>query len=319
MNLAAIEIGSHTARLLVVREPTGPRPFSELARKREYIRLADGINGREGEGITPAATERALKAVTGFQAVAAELSATIAGAVVTGVVRQAVNRREFLQAFRDQTGIDAKLISGEEEALLTALGVMSALELASEEVTVFDLGGGSTEFVLTAGGNTTGTSLPLGAAVLSQRFLPGDPPDESQFKRLSTHVDDVLEEAFPRGPSSGGRTTLVGTGGTVTTLAAMIHRIDLKDLTAARFNGLALTRAELVSLFDQLKGTTLAERLKMPGLDRGRADVILGGAGAVIRILHCFGAQRMLVSLSDLLEGILIAFLQETVDSSFHP
>jgi exopolyphosphatase/guanosine-5'-triphosphate,3'-diphosphate pyrophosphatase len=280
----------------------------------------DGINGQEGKGITPAATERALTAVTGFQAVAEEFSATITGAVVTGVVRQAVNRREFLQAFRDQTGIDAKLISGEEEALLTALGVMSALELASEDVTVFDLGGGSTEFVITADGNTTVTSLPLGAAVLSLRFLPGDPPDESQFTRLSTHVDDVLQEAFPLlKPSPDGRKTLVGTGGTVTTLAAMIHRIDLKDITAARLNGLDLTRAELVTLFDQLKGMTLAERLKMPGLDRGRADVILGGAGAVTRILHCFDAQRMLVSLSDLLEGILIAFLQETADSSFHP
>jgi exopolyphosphatase/guanosine-5'-triphosphate,3'-diphosphate pyrophosphatase len=224
-----------------------------------------------------------------------------------------------LQAFRDQTGIDAKLISGKEEALLTALGVMSALELASEGVTVFDLGGGSTEFVITTEGNTTVTSLPLGAAVLSQRFLPGDPPDESQFRRLSTHVDDVLKEAFPLKPSPDGRKTLVGTGGTVTTLAAMIHRIDLKDITAARFNGLALTRAELVTLFDRLKGTTLAERLRMPGLGRGRADVILGGAGAVTRILHCFDAQRMLVSLSDLLEGILIAFLQENADLSFHP
>jgi len=319
MNLAAIEIGSHTARLLVVRGQKGPGTFSELTRKREYIRLADGINAQDGEGITPAATERALQAVAGFRTIAEALSATIAGAVVTGVVRRAVNRREFLQALRDQTGIGAKLISGEEEARLTALGVMSALDLSSDDFAVFDLGGGSTEFVLKAGAKTTITSLPLGAAVLSQRFLRDDPPEEKQTERLETHVDDVLGAAFPRGPSTGGLMTLVGTGGTVTTLAAMVHRIDLEDIAAARFNGLTLTRAEVVSLFDQLKGMTLAERLKTPGLDPGRADVILGGAGAVIRILHCFGTQRMLVSLSDLLEGILIAFLQETADSSFHP
>jgi exopolyphosphatase/guanosine-5'-triphosphate,3'-diphosphate pyrophosphatase len=111
----------------------------------------------------------------------------------------------------------------------------------------------------------------------------------------------------------------VGTGGTVTTLAALGHRIDLKDITAVRLNGLMLTLDDLVTLLDQLRGMTLAERLQVPGLDRGRADVILGGAGAVIRILHGFSAQRMLVSLSDLLEGILIAVLKESVDSPFHP
>jgi exopolyphosphatase/guanosine-5'-triphosphate,3'-diphosphate pyrophosphatase len=318
MDLAAIEIGSHTARLLVVRGGTRPpRPFSELARKRVYIRLAEGIGGQERPIITPAATDRALKAVTAFRDIAEGFKATIAGAVVTGVVRQAANRREFLRVVRDRTGIRAEMISGEEEAQLTALGVMSALNLSGEELTVFDLGGGSTEFAISSGAKTMITSLPLGAAVLSQRFLINDPPDENQTRRLEAHVDDVLRKAFAPRSQAGSRTTLVGTGGTVTTLAAMIHRIDLKDIEAATLNGLTLTRTELVGLFDKLKGMTLGERVKAPGLNRGRADIILGGAGAVIRILHCFGAQRMLVSLSDLLEGILIAFLEEAADSSF--
>jgi exopolyphosphatase/guanosine-5'-triphosphate,3'-diphosphate pyrophosphatase len=317
MNLAAIEIGSHTARLLVVQGRKGPsQPFKELERKREYIRLADGIEGQKRPAISPAATERALKAVAAFQAMAQEFNATIVGAVVTGVLRQVVNARGFLRAVRDQTGIRFEVISGEEEARLTALGVRSAIDLPVEDVTIFDLGGGSTEFAIGSGAEMTMTSLPLGAAVLSQRFLLDDPPDENQTKHLEAHVDGELRKAFASHCRTGGRTILVGTGGTVTTLAAMIHGIDLKDIEAAMLNGLTLTLTELVSLFDELKGMTLGERVKARGLERGRADVILGGTGAVIRILHCFGVQRMLVSLSDLLEGTLISFAEEAADSS---
>ncbi len=320
MNLAAIEIGSHTARLLVVQGRKGPsRSFRELERKREYIRLADGIEGQERPVISPAATERALKAVAAFQTIARGCNATIAGAVVTGVVRQVVNACEFLRAVRDQTGIRAEIISGEKEAWLTALGVKSAIDLPAEDVAVFDLGGGSTEFAIGSGAGMKMTSLPLGAAVLSQRFLIDDPPDENQTGRLEAHVDDVLREAFGPRSHEGSRTTLVGTGGTVTTLAVMIHGIELKDIKAAAVNGLTLTLTELVGLFDQLKRMPLRERVNERGLDSGRADVILGGTLSVIRILHHFEAPRMLVSLSDLLEGILISFIEEAADPSFKP
>ncbi len=318
MNLAAIEVGSYTARLLVVRGQRGSRAFSELARRRVYIRLAEGMDGRARPVITPAATERAAEAVAAYRTIAEGFGATIAGAVATGVVRRAVNRRAFLRAVQELAGIGAEIISGAQEARLTALGVMAALDSAGKDVAVFDLGGGSTEFVLNAGAGTTIRSLPLGAALLSQRFLMTDPPGEKETRRLEDHVDAVLRKAF-RGYRPASPTALAGTGGTVTTLAAMIHRIDLQDIEADRFNGLTLTQAELVGLFDKLKGMNIEARIKMPGLDRDRADVILGGAAAVLRILHFFGAQGLQVSLSDLLEGLLISFLEGATDSRLRP
>ena len=123
---------------------------------------------------------------------------------------------------------------------------------------------------------------------------------------LEREVDDILNRAFPEGhPKGDGH--VVGTGGTVTTLGAMLHNIRIEEISPERMNGLKLRREQLRALFEQLKAMTFDERLKLEGLDRGRADVIPAGCAMVLRILRFFKAREMVVSLSDLLEGMVLA------------
>ncbi len=100
---------------------------------------------------------------------------------------------------------------------------------------------------------------------------------------------------------------MVGTGGTVTTLGAMLHHMDIEEISPKRMNGLTLRREQLEDLFERLKAMTFDERLKLQGLDRGRADVIPAGCAVVLRILRFFKAREMVVSLSDLLEGMVLS------------
>ncbi|MBW1798534.1 MAG: hypothetical protein JRJ21_09070, partial [Deltaproteobacteria bacterium] len=228
-------------------------------------------------------------------------------AVATGVVREAANRDEFLDRIYESTGIRVRTITGDEEALLTGKGVWNALNIPKGPFLIFDLGGGSTEFISGSEGAQTVKSIPLGAAVLKQVYLKSDPPQKEKINELSRHIDQSLEEFLPEPYVKGDNLPIVGTGGTVTTLGAMLHRVSVEDITPDRITGLILTRAQIEALFDRIRNLSLEERLKLPGLDPGRAGVIVAGSLVVIRILHFFKSVQLTVSMSDLLEGLLLA------------
>jgi exopolyphosphatase/guanosine-5'-triphosphate,3'-diphosphate pyrophosphatase len=143
--------------------------------------------------------------------------------------------------------------------------------------------------------------------ILTQRHFASDPPNEKEIESLKKETKDLLLKAFPdkiRG------TLLVGTGGTVTTLAAMAHGIDVEGISPERMNGLFLRVQQLGELLDQMKPLSFAERALLPGLDQGRADVILAGSVVVTEILNFFHSSEMMVSLTDLLEGALVNLLE---------
>jgi exopolyphosphatase/guanosine-5'-triphosphate,3'-diphosphate pyrophosphatase len=142
--------------------------------------------------------------------------------------------------------------------------------------------------------------------ILTNRYFVSDPPGAAEVEELSRHVDQCLLDAHLNVPGARDLSLLVGTGGTVATLAVMLHGIPLGDITADRINGLLLRRRNIEVLFSEIRNLSLSERLKLPGLDKGRADVILAGCLTVIRILYFFKSLQLKVSLSDLLEGILI-------------
>jgi exopolyphosphatase/guanosine-5'-triphosphate,3'-diphosphate pyrophosphatase len=307
--LASIDIGSHTARLLV-SERTGPGGlFQTLVRERLYIRLADRFPSEGKAVITAEAIKRTLKALQRFNSMTRKFPVEAIQAVCTGVVRRAENREDFLDLIYKQTGIRAKVISGAQEAQFTALGVLGALDIQHGPFLIFDLGGGSTEFVCGGEENKTVNSVPLGAAVLTQKYLSTDPPQGKEIEATVREVDGILQKAFPKETCSEEDLLIVGTGGTVTTLAAIIYCINLEEINPERMNGLILERAQLEDLFTQMKTMTVGERLKLPGLDRGRADVILAGLVVVLRILHLFKSLQVTVSLSDLLEGMMLAYI----------
>ena len=309
-NWASIDIGTHTARLLVARKSKAPGRLKPLARKRAYIRLGGGFSYSEGKTIQPEAIGRTLEVLGDFLQCTRLFDVHEVHAVATGVVREATNRDEFLDLIYEHTGIRVRPIAGEEEALLTGKGVMHAFNVQPGPFLVFDLGGGSTEFLLRTKGSQVVRSTPIGSTILKQAFLKSDPPKDKQVDALSRHIDKLLEEA--RLEPIGGRDgcLIVGTGGTVTTLAAMLFGIPLEEITPDRINGLTLKVKQLEELFDEIKRLPYEERLRLPGLDPDRADVILAGCLAAIRILYFFKSLQLSVSLSDLLEGILIDYAE---------
>jgi exopolyphosphatase / guanosine-5'-triphosphate,3'-diphosphate pyrophosphatase len=303
--LAAIDIGTYTARLLIA---SGPGPSGQLrsfARKRAYIRLAEGFDHSK-KRILPGSIDRTLKVLDDFLHDIRSLNVCSTHAIATGVVREATNRDEFLGRISEQTGIRVRLISGDEEAQLTAKGVLHALGVQNRPILIFDLGGGSTEFFLKGKDTQIVRSIPLGAMILTKGHLKSAPPKEIQVDSLSEDIDHCLNRSCPAFSGGDERLFVVGTGGTVTTLALMLHEIAPEDISAERINGLVLERQHIEILFDKMRGMTVEERSKLPGLDKGRAEIILAGSLVVIRILHFLKAVQLTVSLSDLLEGILI-------------
>jgi exopolyphosphatase/guanosine-5'-triphosphate,3'-diphosphate pyrophosphatase len=248
-----------------------------------------------------------LSALETFFDIATKYDVNRIHAVATGVVRRAVNRDHFIDLIHRKTGIKVDVITGEREAELTRKGVLHALNIETGPFVIFDLGGGTTEFIFGEKSHAKIKSLPLGAAVLTQRFLRSDPPEKEKLEVLENHVDEVLEEVFQKGTHSDNDHLMVGTGGTVTTLASLFYQIGVQDISPEMLNGLVLRREQIGDLFEQLKSLTIDERLRLPGMDQGRAMV-------VIRILHYFRSVLMKVSLSDLLEGVLITYLEGEKD-----
>jgi len=304
--IASIDIGSHTARLLVSQTVGDSRLFRPILRKRAYIRLAEGFHDQENEILKPKAIDRTQNALEDFAFIAGKYNVDSIHAVSTGVVRRAANREDLLNRIYEHSGIKVKIISGEKEARLTGKGVLHSLDIDDRPFMIFDLGGGSTEFIFGDIEHTSVKSVPLGAMILSQKFLTTDPPEDMAIDALEKSVDEFLQKAFTEKSHFGNDCLFVGTGGTVTTLAAMIYGIDIKDINPDKMNGLILKTDRIKDLFMRLRVLTIGQRLNLPGLDPGRADVILAGTMAVIRISRFFKSTQMMVSLSDILEGILV-------------
>ncbi|MBN1850884.1 MAG: hypothetical protein JW932_20130 [Deltaproteobacteria bacterium] len=308
--IASIDIGSHTVRMLVAERQFSPELYKPLLRKRGYSRLADGFRKNDERRLQPEAIDRTLLLLDDCSLTLQEYGVVHPQAVSTGVVRDAVNKDDFIQRIYHQTGIRVRVISGEHEALLTKLGVWHSLDMMEGASIIFDLGGGTTEFIFTKAEETLIRSLPIGAMVFTQQFLNSGTPHAEKIDHLFTHTQEVLEEAFPERYEIQEGFTLIGSGGTVTTLAAMINQMEVSDITPAKLNGLKITREQIQDLFSSMRVLSHEDRLHLPGLDEGRAEVILAGTLAVIQIMHFFRSFHLTVSYSDMLEGALIHYLQ---------
>lgn len=318
IRLASIDIGSYTARLLVAEGGDGAK-LRPIIRKRVYIRLADGFNRQRPE-ISEEAVHRTLAAIKTFKDLAEEHQAKPILAVSTGITREAENRDSFIRRLFQQTGIRVHILSGEEEARLTGRGALNSLPGPAEQFLVFDLGGGSTEFLCGNTERSRALSLPLGASVLTQGFFNSDPPEEKARENLRNHIQATLTAGFREEFPIPGQKTLpmIGTGGTVTTLAALLQGIELANISTERLNGIRLGRGQIEILFDTMKILPLARRMTLKGLDRHRAEVILAGSMVVLEILRFFDRSEMIVCLSDLLEGLLLECLS-TESEAYNP
>ncbi|HSQ77792.1 MAG TPA: hypothetical protein VLN91_02770, partial [Nitrospirota bacterium] len=240
--------------------------------------------------------------------------------VGTSALRKASNSPEFIAEVKRRTGLDIRVIPGEAEARLTLLGVSRALRDAQSgkkdffsSALIIDIGGGSTEVIITHPGvDPVVVSLPLGAVYLTERFIHHDPPSGEELALLRRSVREELEvhaQLHPR-PSY----VFVGTAGTITTLAAMYQ--GLAEYDSARINRTVLTREFIDDIVLKLGALTIEQRRAIRGLDPGREDIILAGAIVTQEIMEHFHYVSMLVSDWGLREGIVFDLYEKIIKGS---
>jgi exopolyphosphatase/guanosine-5'-triphosphate,3'-diphosphate pyrophosphatase len=266
-------------------------------------RLGQGL-ARTGR-LDPDAIERALAAAGRYRELARAHGAARTLVVATAAVRQAGNRAELLERLAAGGGAEVRVASGDEEARLTLLGVLSGLPAAAGRTAVLDIGGGSTELIVAERARPTAiVSVPVGVVALAERFLRADPIDWTEYGACAEHVAGRLAaEAWPVVRPLAPR-RLVGTAGTITTLAALDLALVAYD--PARVQGHRLTRPRIEALLARLGALTVAERARLPVLEPGRADLIVPGIALTLGVLDGLGLAELTVSDAGLREGILL-------------
>jgi exopolyphosphatase/guanosine-5'-triphosphate,3'-diphosphate pyrophosphatase len=298
--LAGVDIGTFTCRLLVARVSDGR--LTEERSDRRILCLGEGV---QSSGLLQEdAMARVLSTLKEWRAAIQQLGADGEVAVATSAVRDASNRDEFVHRAKQDTGFDIEILTGEEEARRTLLGIRSGLPPGMVDVLGLDIGGGSTEFILERAGELPQIhSVDLGVVRLTEAALRHDPPLPAEIEHAMTWIRRVAARVRePLGDLS--RTTLVGTAGTVTTLAAMAQR--LPQYEPARIHNYSLSLARVVELEQILVQRTKAQRRTVVGVEPGREDVIVAGTLILRGVMEAFGFRHCLVSDLGLREGIVL-------------
>lgn len=301
--VASIDLGTNTARLLIGTAENGRVERHFISRK--ITRLGGGFT-RE-RGISDEAALRSITALQDFARAIAEHKVERVRAVATSAVRDAVNRTDFCSMVKAASGIELEVITGELEAELTLGGVISGLDLLPEALFVFDVGGGSTEYLLAKGREILfADSLPLGVV----RLTEGKVTVDAMYKKIRKELDALLSHLHSSSHLARlSSATLVGTAGTATTLAAI--SMQLKDYDYRKVNNHLLSLEEIRSIYRRLAPLTVAERLQIAGLEQGREDLIIAGTLLTIKTMETFGFSTLKVSDYGLLEGALLSLEDE--------
>jgi len=307
---ASIDIGTNTLRLLIAE--ISNKNLQTVYLKRIITRL--GGDYKEETGMSPAAKERTIKALELFAEKINEYDVKEVKAVATSVVRRAKNKKDFLENVLKRTGIDVKIISGDEEARLSLLGVLSVIKAAADlksmpKCLVVDIGGGSTEFIATVGGKIAGAwSMEMGVVHLAENYLKTDPPTHSELDAMENEIRGViadLKDLMKRdGCLPSASALFVGTAGTITTLAAIDQ--GLEKYESGKINNYILSYEAIRKIYQHLALLPLKQREEILSLEKGREDIIIPGAAIVLKAMEGFGFDKMTVSDAGLLEGILL-------------
>jgi len=294
-----MDIGTNSFRLLVAEVRDGC--LYPLAHDLITVRLGEGL-GASGL-LAPAAMLRAETALVRFSGIMATYPLHSVRACATHAVRKATNREEFLQRAKGLIG-PVEVLSGEEEARLALLGVLSALPEDRQRypLLMVDVGGGSTELVLqaTAGSEPRVLSLPLGAVGLTEEFAANR---AAMREKIRATLVPALR-SIAAGEMLGQGVSLVASGGTATSLAALALGLDRYD--AQQVQNYQLSQATLDRLVTWLATLSPTERNGLPGLAEGRGEIIVAGA-VLLQELQQALASPVLVSDAGLLEGILLS------------
>jgi exopolyphosphatase/guanosine-5'-triphosphate,3'-diphosphate pyrophosphatase len=291
--VAAVDLGTNSTRLLVADVEGGQ--LEEVSRRLTITRLGEGVDGRRR--LLPVPIARVRNCLAEYRRELESLGAERTLAIATSAVRDAENGEAFLGEIEWSYGFVTRLLAGEEEAAMMIRGV-TAGRPALDDVVVIDIGGGSTEVVLAKAGEVAfSTSLDIGCVRITERFLPSDPPSRPELAAAGTYVRSLIPALEAR--------SAIGVAGTVTTLATL----DLGDAEydPARTHGHRLPLSSVERQLDRLAAMTTEERLAVPGLEPGRAPVIVAGIVVLREVMTAYEVDEIEVSERDVLHGAALA------------
>ena len=325
--IAAIDVGTNSIRLIVaeVGEDGGYRVLDD---EKELTRLGRGLH--ESGELHPDAIEHSAATIANMKAIASGYGASIVQAVATAAAREATNAARLVKVVRERAGLELRIISGDEEAMLAFRSASRAFDLASQPSMVMDIGGGSTEIILSAppvGASSERRSgviervysLPLGAVRLTEMFGGPEKAAGKRFKAMRAHAAEVLRKSIGRPPMIPS--ICVGTGGTITTLAAIVHERGGQGggLFSGSVQGADIARADLKHIIERLRSMSLKDRTKVPGLPPERADIILAGLVVADEVLKRFAVNRLRAHEGGIRDGLLLSMVAERSGTNVPP
>ncbi|GHH87295.1 Ppx/GppA phosphatase family protein [Streptomyces capitiformicae] len=313
--VAAVDCGTNSIRLLVAdatvsESASGAGSTGELVeldRRMTIVRLGQGVD-RTGR-LAPEALERTFAACREYAAVIKEHGAERLRFVATSASRDAENRDEFVRGVLDILGVEPEVISGDQEAEFSFTGATKELldrEDLAKPFLVVDIGGGSTEFVVGDGHVRGARSVDIGCVRLTERHLVRDgavvdPPGDEQIAAMRADIEAALDLAERHVPLREAH-TLVGLAGSVTTLSAIAQ--DLPEYDSAAIHHSRVPHDRVREITEWLLRSTHAERAAVRSMHPGRVDVIAAGALVLLSIMERIGAEEVVVSEHDILDGI---------------
>jgi exopolyphosphatase / guanosine-5'-triphosphate,3'-diphosphate pyrophosphatase len=324
---AALDLGTNNCRLLVAQPSR--RGFKVIDAFSRIIRLGEGVSA--SRRLSEAAIERTLEALKICAAKMRQHRVERAGLIATEACRLADNATQFLSRVRRETDLAIEVVSREAEARLAVSGCASLIDASTDLALVFDIGGGSSELIWLdlararrkAGGGPLSrlqaqdavaawTSLPAGVVTLAERY-DNRPIDAELFEAMVGHVSALLAPFVSRNKlaqrMAGRRTQLLGTSGTVTTVAG-VH-LELPRYERRRIDGCWLGIAQARSVTERLLASSHAQRVAQPCIGKERADLVLAGCAILEAVLRTCPSARLRVADRGLREGILATLMDE--------
>ncbi|MCS6884485.1 MAG: Ppx/GppA phosphatase family protein [Acidobacteriota bacterium] len=312
MRLAAIDIGSNSIHLVLVEVESGGR-FNILAREKEMVRLAAGAMSTHH--LSRSRIESALEVIARYVSFSRARGAEQILATATSAVREASNRNYFVERVRALTGVNVEILSGVEEARLISLAVAEAMHLERRKALIIDIGGGSTEFIVTDGRQPLLLrSMRLGAVRLAEQERLSDPVKKKELARMRANLRADLARTAQE-IIELGYDIVIGTSGTILNLVALATRLQSQRSEQAFANFSATASLEQIEqINERLAKMTERERRAVPGLDPDRADIIVPGGQILEAILRSVGARAITTCDWALREGILLDYIAKHAD-----
>ena len=307
MRVAVIDLGTNTCRLFLA-EVDGAGDVATAARLTTVVRLGQGVD-RSGR-LDPAAIARTRACLAGYASRLEVYGPARRLLVATSVLRDATDGRDFLEGVERDFALPSRVLGGEEEGALAFRGGTAELAgRASAPLVLTDIGGGSTELAVGAAGSRPDfvCSLDIGVVRLTERFLHHDPPATAELGRFTAFVAAAIADGVPAAVCAAA-CRAVGVGGTYTTLVA--HKLGLRKYRSDLVHGHVLSLADIDAAIAGFARLTNEQRGRLPGILKGREDVILAGALIAREACRVFGLAEVRCSEADILEGAALALAE---------